>query len=193
MSNINWSLVIGVGVLIFIMLFIIPPLLRFLSFAKDMQEAETLMRRGKSDQNAIGKAIEVQTRLVKRLDKKGPRSLLAQVQYNLGTAYMNYRRGDHQNNLRLAISNFEEALEFRTLDNGVLEHLRTVENLGTCYHMLDFGNKKSNIQKAIKYYDQAMEIYPMGYQTPTSPRIENLKMTAEMQLDSDNFNVNIQF
>jgi tetratricopeptide (TPR) repeat protein len=82
----------------------------------------------------------------------------ATLQNNLGTAYLYRVRGEHADNLELAISHYDQALKVRTRQAFPEDWAATQNNLALAYQYRIRGEHADNLEQAISYFEQALEV-----------------------------------
>ncbi|HCI80401.1 MAG TPA: hypothetical protein DHW02_12000 [Ktedonobacter sp.] len=83
----------------------------------------------------------------------------ARLQNDLGIAYRNLPTGDRGENLRQAITCYDQALLVRTREAAPLDWAATQNNLGNAYAGLPTGDRGDNLRLAIACYEQALEFF----------------------------------
>jgi len=83
----------------------------------------------------------------------------ANIQTNLGNAYVSRMRGNKAENIERAIASYQEVLKVRTFEACPQDWAGTLDNLGNVYFLRIRGDKAQNIERAIACYQQALNVY----------------------------------
>ncbi|GJD21369.1 TPR repeat-containing protein [Rivularia sp. IAM M-261] len=76
---------------------------------------------------------------------------------NLGNAYQQRIRGEHLDNIEVAIIYYKEALDICEHLNFIDDQIETESNLGVAYYKRIRGERADNIETAINYYQSALQ------------------------------------
>jgi CHAT domain-containing protein/tetratricopeptide (TPR) repeat protein len=92
----------------------------------------------------------------------------ARLKRRLGVAYGNLPKGEHGENLDLAINCFQEALRSLTPEAHPLEYARTLSQLAKVYLQLPTGNREAHLAQAMTCCQEALrflvpETSPLDY------------------------------
>ncbi len=110
-------------------------------------------------------------RIVATLDANTNQTFWANAQISLGVDLMSLPIGDRRENLRRAVTAYEEALRFHTPEAAPLDYAMTQNNLGTAYSDLAaLEDRAGNLRQAVAAYEQALRFYtpeaaPLAYAT----------------------------
>ena len=102
--------------------------------------------------------IETLKRRLKEIKQRDNPKEWAQTLLDLATAYRERLRGDQAENIELAISYYQQALEILSHEKSPSEWAMAQANLATAYRERLRGDRAENIELAISYYQQALEI-----------------------------------
>lgn len=90
-------------------------------------------------------------------------NLLAEAQYNLGTAYIFRVQGDRANNLETAISYLKEALRVFNKKDFPEEWANTQTNLANVYLYRIQGGRSENIENSINHSEATLTVHTKEY------------------------------
>ena len=88
-------------------------------------------------------------------------SFWANLQFNLGTAYLNRIEGNRKENIEQAIHAYQAFLEVSTRQDFPVKWADTQYNLGIAYLNRIEGDHNENIEQAIRAYRAALEVFTL--------------------------------
>lgn len=122
--------------------------------------------------NALDKSVEIIDELSWKVSKKDDPSNYSRLQNDKGICY--YRlaileNSKKENNLKISIDSYKEALEIRTIEKYPVEYAETHSNMGVSYWALSrMIDSEENLSNSIESYREALRVrkidnYPKEY------------------------------
>jgi len=136
-------------------------------FETDLEKEEQLTELAEQDFGVRVELIHLYQQMIERVIPEEYPDFYASLQNNLGKIYAGLPSDDLQENLKLAITCYENALCVWTQETAPIEYALIQSNLGEVYFKMPIGDYQENILKSIACYQNALH-----YQQPKDDPFE---------------------
>ena len=103
--------------------------------------------------------IEICRQALALVDQHRQTKMWGDIQNELGYSLMQSQFGNRAQNLELALSHYQKALDARPRESFPREWAQTINNLGSAYILRVEGDRQVSLEQAINCFEQALQVY----------------------------------